>query len=123
VTQAVNPTKSSEIIDRIKKVKKEDVWKTGKKSSARRPLEHRKFKQPLAILERDPDPIKQFLAPCVNKVHYNLIARLDDAMELEFEDIKPNLHFPFSLLVRMCWSKNVNEERDAGEQILLASMR
>jgi hypothetical protein len=124
VTQAVNPTKSSEIIDRIKKVKKEDVWKTGKKSSARRPLEYRKFKQPLAILERDPDPIKQFLAPsCVNKVHYNLIARLDDAMELEFEDIKPDLHFPFSLFVRMCWSKNVNEERDADEQILLGPVQ
>jgi hypothetical protein len=123
VTQAGNPTKSSEIIDRIKKVKKEEVRKTGKKSSARRPLEHREFKQSLAILERDPDPIKRFLAPCVNKVQYNLIARLDDAMELEFEDIKPNLHFPFSLLVHMCWSKNVNEERDAGEQILLGSMR
>jgi hypothetical protein len=123
VTQSGNPTKSSEIIDRIKKVKKEEVRKTGKKSSARRPLEHREFKQSLAILERDADPIKRFLAPCVNKVQYNLIARLDDAMELEMEDIKPNLQFPFSLLVQMCWSKNVNEERDAGEQILLGSMQ
>jgi hypothetical protein len=104
-------------------VKKEEVRKTGKKSSARRSLQHRKFKQSLAILERDPDPIKRFLAPCVNKVHYNLIARLDDAMELEFEDIKPNLHFPFLLLVHMCWSKNVNEERDAGKQILLGLMQ
>jgi hypothetical protein len=91
-------------------VKKEELWKTGKKSSARRPLGHREFKQSLAILERDPDPIKRFLAPCVSKVQYNLIARLDDAMELEFEDIKPTLHFPFLLLVHMCWSKNVNEE-------------
>jgi hypothetical protein len=123
VTQTGNPTKSSEIIDRIKKVKKEEVRKTGKKSSARRPLEHREFKQSLAILESDPDPIKRFLAPCVNKVQYNLIARLDDAMELEMEDIKPNLHFPFALLVQMCWSKNVNEQRDAGEQILLGSMK
>jgi hypothetical protein len=45
-------------------------------------------------------------------------------MELEMEDIKPNLHFPFAaLLVQMCWSKNVNEERDAGKQILLGSMK
>jgi hypothetical protein len=44
----------------------------------------------------------RFLAPCVKKVQYNLITRLDDAMELEFEDIKPNLRFSFSLLVHMC---------------------
>jgi hypothetical protein len=74
-------------------------------------------------LERDPDPIKRFLAPCVNKVQYNLIARLDDVVELEFEDIKPNLHFPFLLLVHMCWSKNVNKERDVGKQILLGLMQ
>ena len=35
VTQTGNPTKSSEIIDQRKKVKKEAVRKTGKKSSAR----------------------------------------------------------------------------------------
>jgi hypothetical protein len=86
VTQPGNPTKSSEIIDRIKKVKKEEVRKTGKKSLARPPLEHSEFKQSLTVLESDPDPIKRFLAPCVNKVQYNLIARLDDAMELEMED-------------------------------------
>jgi hypothetical protein len=36
-------------------------------------------------LESDPDPIKQFLAPnSVNKVlQYNMIARLEDAMEIE----------------------------------------
>jgi hypothetical protein len=89
VTQAGNPTKPSEIINRIKKVKKEEVRKTGKKSSAKRPLEYSKLKQSLTILESD--PIKRFLAPCVNKVHYNLIDRLDDAMESEMEDIKPNL--------------------------------
>jgi hypothetical protein len=92
-------------------VKKEEVQKkTSKKSSARQPLEHREFKQSLAILESDPDSIKQFLAPFVSKVQYNVIAWLDDAMELEMEDIKPNLHFPFALLIQICWSKNVNKE-------------
>jgi hypothetical protein len=60
--------------------------------------------------------------PCVNQVQYKLIARLDDAMELEFEDIKPNI-FSFFAVSPLCWSKNVNEERDAGEQIRLGSMR
>jgi hypothetical protein len=56
------------------------------------------------------------------KVQYNMIRRLDDAMELEMEDIHPNLQFPFTLLIQMCWSKNVHDERDVGKQILLGAM-
>jgi hypothetical protein len=59
------------------------------------------FKQSLTILESNTYPIKQFVAPCVNEVQYNMIAQLNDVMELEMEDIKPNPRFPFALLFQM----------------------
>jgi hypothetical protein len=122
VTETGNPTRSADVNDRIKRVRKEEVRKTGKKSSARRRLHHNEWVQTLRILERSDDRKKRFLTPCVMKVQYNMIGRLDDAMELEMEDIHPNLQFPFTLLIQMCWSKNVHDERDVGEQILLGSM-
>ena len=51
-----------------------------------------------------------------------MVARLDDTCRLEEQDLKPNPQFPFTLLCRMCWSKNVLEERDAPDQILLGAM-
>jgi hypothetical protein len=90
--------------------------------SARGPLEHRKSKQSLAILESNPDTLMQFLTLCVNKVQYNIYAWLDDVMELEMEEIKPNLRFYFLLLLQMCWSKNVNKECNAGKQIYLGEI-
>ena len=49
-------------------------------------------------------------------------ARVVDTANFKEEDLKPNPQFDFTLLCRMCWSKNVLEERDAPDQILLGSM-
>ena len=51
-----------------------------------------------------------------------MVARLDDTCRIEEQDLKPNPAFPFTLLCKMCWSKNVQEERDAPDQILLGAM-
>ena len=47
---------------------------------------------------------------------------MDDSCNFNIADLKPNPQFDFTLLCRMCWSKNVMEERDAPDQILLGSM-
>jgi hypothetical protein len=44
-------------------------------------------------------------------------------MQLEMENIKPNVHFPFAQLLQVCWSKNVNKKWDASEQILLGAVK
>jgi hypothetical protein len=41
---------------------------------------------------------------------------------MEKEELKPHSHFDFALTVRLNWSKNVMEERDSPQQIILASM-
>jgi hypothetical protein len=123
VSHQGNPTKSQQVNSLIKRVLKEQVRKTGKASSARRAIVHGEFQNSLTILERpENDNIRRFLVPCIIKMQYNMVARLDDVCELEMEDLKPNEQFTFSLMVKMCWSKNIHEERDAPEQILLGAM-
>jgi hypothetical protein len=65
---------------------------------------------------------KKYMIPACCKFQYTMVARLDDTCRLEEQDLKPNPQFPFTLLCRMCWSKNVLEERDAPDQILLGAM-
>jgi hypothetical protein len=55
---------------------------------------------------------KKYMVLAYCKVQYTMVARLDDTCRIEEQDLKPNPHFPFSLLCQMCWSKNVLEERD-----------
>jgi hypothetical protein len=38
------------------------------------------------------------------------------------EDVKPNPQYTFTLLATICWSKNVLDEQDAPNQILLGAM-
>ena len=50
-----------------------------------------------------------------------MIARMDDVHNFLKEDITPNIEFPFALKSKICWSKNVLEEREAPEQIILGA--
>jgi hypothetical protein len=68
------------------------------------------------------DITKKCMIPTACKFQYTMVARLDDTAHLKEEDLKPNPEFPFALLCQMCWSKNVMEERDGPDQILLDSM-
>jgi hypothetical protein len=56
------------------------------------------------------------------KFQFHMIARLDDSCHLRKETVKACSDFDFALNVRLCWSKNVCDERDAPEQIMLGAM-
>lgn len=43
-------------------------------------------------------------------------------VKLKLLDIKSNRQHPFALGVQMVWSKNIHEEQDAVQQIVLGSM-
>ena len=117
-----NPTRSVEVNDLIKKVKKAEVRKQGKPSSARRPLEMGEYRALLRILENFADDDRKYAVPATLKFQYNMIARIDDTANFECDDLMENAEFPFALLCKMCWSKNVMEESDAPDQILLGAM-
>ena len=55
------------------------------------------------------------------KFQFSCIAPLDDTARLEKINLTSNTQFPFTLHFRLCWSKNVREERDAPEQIIFGA--
>jgi hypothetical protein len=119
-----NPTRSKEVNDLIKAVKKKEVRKQGKPSNAKRALDLIEMKQVLNLLESTPEEnsLMRYVVTAFVKFLIHMIARPDDTAELEFDDIKVNTQFPFALLVKMCWSKNITEERESSEQIILGAM-
>lgn len=119
-----NPTRAREINDLIKAVRKKEVRRQGVPSHARRPMERDEFQQILTAChecEDEDDPMKYWLATYV-KYQYHMIARVDDVAHVSAEQgLMPNFQYPFTLKTRLRWPKNVQEERDAPEQIVIAS--
>lgn len=118
---AGNPTRSVEVNELIKAVKKREVRKQGAPSQARRELEPEEFLQTNSMLNAEEGVKRRFMLPAASKFQFHMVARVDDVAHFKEEDLKPNRQFDFALLARMGWSKNVLEERDAPDQIILGS--
>jgi hypothetical protein len=103
----------------IKTVKKKEVRHQGKPCEARHPLEESEFEQAIEPIEKHSDLPKRYFASAVFKFQYNMIGRIDNTCKCKVEDLKPNPQYGFMLLATMCWSKNVMDERDAPDQLLL----
>ncbi|KAG2759892.1 hypothetical protein Pcac1_g28134 [Phytophthora cactorum] len=58
----------------------------------------------------------------VLSLQWHIMARIDDMMKLQFGNFSPNMEYASTLLFQMRWSKNIQEERDAPEQIVVGSM-
>ena len=103
ISKTGNPTRSIPVNELIKRVKKKEVRKQGRRSSARRPFEPAEFEQTLDMCN-DLDGIeKNYMIPASCKFQCTtVVAGLDDTCRLEEEDLKPNPQFPFTLLCRMC---------------------
>jgi len=118
-----NPTKSVMVNETIQTVK---LWETRKKGvppKARRPLEAKEFEQTLLLLEtNDSSTVQKYMVSCSIKFDYHMSARVDDTARFLKEDMRVHPCFNFALLVKMCWSKNIREERDSPDQILLGAM-
>jgi hypothetical protein len=98
--------------------------KQGKKSMARHGLITAEFEQTLDLLEENNDMIKKkfMVSNAARFQYYAMVTRIDGTTHFKEADLKPNLRFDFALLAQMCWSKNVMQERNAPDQIMLGSM-
>ena len=118
-TREGNPTRSVLVNDLIKKMKKQEVRKQGKEPQARRALHPTEFVEFIARLRSSPQSKKRYAAAAFFIFQYNMIGRVDDVARFPMEDLTPCPEFNFCLQSKMCWSKNVNEERDAPNQLLM----
>ena len=69
----------------------------------------------------DEDDPKRFWLPSYLKYQFHMIARNDDVAHIDWDSIMSNPQYDFALKTKLRWSKNVNEERDAPEQIMLGA--
>ena len=56
------------------------------------------------------------------RFHFNLISRINNSTQFLISNISLNPDFDFTLQSRLNWSKNVREEREAPNQILIGDM-
>ena len=116
-----NPTRSLEVNNLIKAVKKDEVRKVGKKSSARRPITKPEFRKVIQLLEAQGDFDSKYRYTAMLKQQFHLIGRSDDIANLETQGLKNHPDFDFAASMEVRWSKNVLEERDCPPQILLGA--
>jgi hypothetical protein len=86
-------------------------------------MTHPKFKWMQDILMAVPDDANHsYGSLSLFKFQYNLIARIDDSFQFLRENLTTNPDFDFTLHSKLNWSKNLNEEHDAANQILIGVM-
>ena len=121
-TGSGNPTQSPLVLDLLKAIKKKEVQRQGKASKVVRPLEEDEFISTLLALRAYIDTLRRYQMPALCLFQFHMIGRIDDCCKLLKENLGCNQQFPFVLTARLCWSKNIREERDSPTQILLGSM-
>jgi hypothetical protein len=121
--QVGNPAKSIKVNELIRAVKKKEVWKQGKVSGAQRALTHQEF---LCLLEplkaEDQDDMHWHGLPGFFVFQHNLVARVDNSSQFLAENLRDTPNFDFVLRSKLSWQKNVHEECEAPNQILIGLM-
>jgi len=118
-----NPTRSGEVNDLVKAIKKMETARLGAESQARRALYPEEYEQCIEMLEQIDDWEVSTFAVAFFRFQLHFIARGDDSAKLRLPDIKPFHQYEhYGITGRLCWSKNVFEDRDAPTQLLVGSM-
>mmetsp|Transcript_36970 Transcript_36970/g.89819 ORF Transcript_36970/g.89819 Transcript_36970/m.89819 type:complete len:692 (-) Transcript_36970:70-2145(-) len=122
VNGAGNPTRHSSVHQVIADVKKAEARHQGRSSKKVRPLREAEFRKTLEMMKRKQDWKSQYQYVMMTLWQYHLIARTDDICHFEVTHPGGHPKFPFTLKTKVFWSKNINEERQCPDQILLGSM-
>ena len=113
-TQTGNPTQSRMVNNMIKSVKRAETRGIGQASVADRAFTIDEFQQVLLVIHQ-----QQYKAMMC--FQYHLIARGDDTAHVKKTSLKASTEFRGFLTAKIRWSKNVNDESNCPEQILLPS--
>ena len=125
VTKVGNPTRSALVNETIKRVKKCETRKQGAPSQARRPLSEAEFRTIISTLHDTDfnDIIPKYGIPALLCFQFHMIGRLDDSCKFLRQNLKHHDIIPSKAAkARLCWGKNVHEERDAPWQHLYGSL-
>ncbi|KAK1737232.1 hypothetical protein QTG54_012099 [Skeletonema marinoi] len=116
-----NPTKSDAVNKIIADVKVKESRKMGAKSRVKRPLTKAEFDLEMKLMREQPDWESQIKFPTMSVWQFNFIGRIDDTCHHELTDPKGHKTFSFALQSKVRWSKNVVDERQCPDQIILGA--
>jgi hypothetical protein len=118
-----NPTRSREVNDVLRSVKNHEVRKEGLPSQSQRDLKRPEYRKTLRLLEQSSLSQMETSNFCtMMKFQFHIVGRADDICHVETRDLRSHEKFSaFALQTKVSWSKNVMEERDCPDQILLGS--
>ena len=87
-----------------------------------RPLTKNKILQALKLIARNGSFIDLLRCLAMIQFQFHLICRNDDTAHVTKDTLKRYLQFPQFLTTKIKWSKNIWEERDCPNQLILESM-
>jgi hypothetical protein len=124
-----NPTKSAEVNDFIKSIKRMETRRQGAVSQTQRPMQESEFRRLHKIFKTvggrslsGRSLVWKYGMPALMNFQFHLIARIDDTTQVILEHIRTHDTFENALKTRLNLSKNVQDERNAPWQIVLGSM-
>ena len=92
-----NPTRSKEVNDLVRLVRKKEVQKQGKKSQARRSMKKPKFIKAQRILESKLDFFSVNRFPTMLRYQFHMIAQCNDTCQAKLEDLMHHPDYDFAL--------------------------
>ena len=125
ISKIGNPTKSVDVNQVIKDVRKHEVRTEGAQSRVKRDLSRPEFLKAINLFCDRNNFVNKYRNTCMMKLQYHLIARSDDIAHIKLRDLEPHSDprfRPFALQVKVRWSKAVVDERRCPNQIFLGSM-
>ena len=121
VSLSGNPTRSPEVNNLIKRVRRHEVCGEGVSSQARHALALPEFCSLVGMAPNSETFNLQVGIPCILKFQVHLIARVDNAAHVLMSELQAHGLFDYALQVWLRWTKNCLDESNTPEQIILGS--
>ena len=118
-----NPTRSRLMARLIKCMKCFQTQRRGVATKVRRAMTQEEYEQMQEIIWKLDDSEICLCASAYFAFQLHMIGRLDDTAKFRKPDLQPYPKYPaYGTMGRLPWSKNVNEERDAPQQLMFGAM-
>ena len=116
-----NPTRHKSINKLIEDITKFEVRGEGSEGRDVRDMEMVELEKELELLRQSKDPTCRYRNPLMALYQVQFITRSDDVINFKVEDPKGNSIYEMALSQSVKWSKNVKDNRNCPDQLLLAA--
>jgi len=118
-----NPTQHVSITQFIGDVERKETRGLGRKANDKRAYREAEYFKVLELFRSQEDFDHKWKYPMMTLWSHHLIHRLDDSCHFKVDDPHGSHAWPFTLLTKTKWSKNVKTKQQCPDQIILGSSK